>query len=236
MRQKHRIPRHTRHPPREGGLHWRTGGCINVDAQMRERRTLCAHLAVRGNLPAVGPQRTVKNWRKSVGVLAQPPRYRSGPRHRIKPARRPQAQRGKLWVQPLQPLQFAPDILLADQQIGVFRMGTDLHRRHGDRNRVAQVDQGEENLDLLRAQRVFGVIARDQGQDCGQRIRVPDQRIGAGHGQFHNAPAFHHIAEIQKPADKASVIQQDVVIIRIVVDHLTGTLGEYRQQTCREIL
>lgn len=171
-----------------------------------------------------------------MSIALQPPHHPRGLRNRCKTAGVAKAGDGKGPVLLLEASQFPPDVLLADEQIGVFGVVADLPRRHAHADGIAGAHEIEDQLGLRFAERIDAVIAASQPHDGADRIRRTDQRIGGSDRHFHHAIALDHIAEVEQSADAAVGADEDVIVIGIIMDDLPGASLKARQHRGDEVL
>ncbi|MCY1302874.1 hypothetical protein D9M70_525570 [compost metagenome] len=128
-----------------------------------------------------------------------------------------------------QTLQFAPDILLADEQVGILGVVADLLGRQAHADGVAGKHQIEDQLDFDFTQAVDLMISTGKCSDGSDRIGRSNQRIGRGDRDFDNAPGLDHVAEVEQTTDLALAVEQHIVVVGVVVNDLHRAGRQARQ-------
>ena len=134
--------------------------------------------------------------REGFAVFAHPAANRTGALDRIKPAGFAQDRRRQARVHPVHSLQKAPGRRFADGQVGIVLGLAAAQSRQGDACHQAHGNQIEENIKLLRLQRVLLMETGSQGSCCADRIFHVENGIRAGDGDFGNQNGMDRIAKV----------------------------------------
>ena len=81
---------------------------------------------------------------------------------------------------------------------------------------------------LGRLQRGHRVVAVDERGDDAHRVRQPLHRVRTRDRQPAHARTPDRVAEVDQAGRAAGAVDEDVVLVRVVVDHLLGQAGELR--------
>lgn len=139
----------------------------------------------------------------------------------------------------LQPLQPVPAQVVVAQNVGlVFRVAPGAPAGDGDGHAQPGEDQLVQQRHLLALQRVQRVVAGDQLGGGIQRAGIVGQLVGTGHRQLVDQRRLHHVAKVDQPAggDMILRVDQHVVGVEVIVDHLPAQAGQRRLDLAPEML
>ena len=129
-------------------------------------------------------------------------------------------------------LEGGPGRRLADRRVRVVgKLGRD-EGRVRDADREARAHQGEEDRDLPFGERVLPVVAADDGDGRGERIGLPEERVGRRDRRLGDPQPVVHVAEVDDARNRvrlgAGPVDEGVPVVRVAVDHLSGQRRERR--------
>ena len=167
--------------------------------------------------------------RRRLGLL-EPRDDGRAVRERRQAARLPKDVVREAGVDAVEPLERLPGGGLAHRDVGVARRALRPHRRARHAHREAGAHEREEVADLLLLEREGGVVARDDRGRRGERVLLPEQRVGGRDRRLRHEQPVVHVAEVEEARHRAGVgprrAHDHVVVVRVAVDHSAPKAGE----------
>ncbi len=131
-------------------------------------------------------------------------------------------------VHGLEEIEKPPGALFGHEPRGTARVDRPALGRDGDARRQPPADQREENLLLVRRERALLVVRADDECSAMKRVGNVEHGVGQRDGQLAHRRSLEAIAKIQQAAD-TSVLEQDVFVVRVAVNHRARQGCEARQ-------
>ena len=129
----------------------------------------------------------------------------------------------------------------AHEQVGVVGLGRAAVRGKTDARAEAHRSQDPDGIQLRLRERALRVVAGHDALRRHEGLGLAEDAVGHGDRELADRPRLDHVAEIEKPRDRAVLgplgrrTDEDVVVVGVVVDDAPRELREAgaRPPTCR---
>ncbi|MNX73915.1 hypothetical protein D3C86_1053320 [compost metagenome] len=179
-------------------------------------------VAERSNDLVHGRRRWTHDIGEGLAVFGHPAAHRTRAFDRVETTGFAQDRRRQPGVHAVHPFQQAPGRRFADAKVGIVLCAVASRGGQGDAGDQAHRNEIEQDVKLLRLQRVLVMETGSEGGGRANRVFHVENGIGAGNGDFGNQDRMHRIAKIDDARDALMIVRvdEDVPVIAVIVNDL----------------